>query len=60
MDFALLRTLHTSLFPSSMVYPVLDAGHAAVEKDVPTMAESFKNGGYRTAAFVDNSLGASC
>jgi arylsulfatase len=51
-------TLHTSLFPSKHGVTLFwTAGMPLLNKDVPTMAESFKNGGYRTAAFVDNSLG---
>ncbi len=51
-------TLHTSLFPSKHGVTLFwTLGMPLLNKDVPTMAESFKNGGYRTAAFVDNSLG---
>jgi arylsulfatase len=51
-------TLHTSLFPSKHGVTLFwTPGMPLLNKDVPTMAESFKNGGYRTAAFVDNSLG---
>ncbi len=51
-------TLHTSLFPSKHGVTLFwTPGMPLLNKDVPTMAESFKNGGYRTAAFVDNALG---
>ncbi len=51
-------TLHTSLFPSKHGVTLFwTPGMPLLNKDVPTMAESFKNGGYLTAAFVDNSLG---
>lgn len=51
-------TLHTSLFPSKHGVTLFwTPGMPLLNKDVPTMAESFKNAGYRTAAFVDNSLG---
>ncbi len=51
-------TLHTSLFPSRHGVTLFwTPGMPLLNKDVPTMAESFKNGGYHTAAFVDNALG---
>jgi arylsulfatase A-like enzyme len=51
-------TLHTSLFPSKHGVTLFwKPGMPLLNKDVPTLAESFKNGGYRTAAFVDNALG---
>jgi arylsulfatase len=51
-------TLHTSLYPSKHGVTLFwTPGMPLLDKDIPTLAESFNNGGYRTAAFVDNSLG---
>lgn len=51
-------TLHTSLFPSKHGVTLFwHPGMPLLNKDVPTLAESFKHAGYHTAAFVDNSLG---
>ena len=51
-------TLHTSLFPSRHGVTLFwRPGMPLLNKDVPTLAENFKRGGYHTAAFVDNSLG---
>jgi arylsulfatase len=51
-------TLHTSLYPSKHGITLFwTPGMPLLDKDIPTLAESFRNGGYRTAAFVDNSLG---
>jgi arylsulfatase A-like enzyme len=51
-------TLHTSLYPSKHGVTLFwTPGMPLIDKDVPTLAENFENAGYRTAAFVDNSLG---
>jgi arylsulfatase len=50
-------TLHTSLYPSKHGVTLFwTPGMPLLDKDIPTLAESFRDGGYRTAAFVDNSL----
>jgi arylsulfatase A-like enzyme len=51
-------TLHTSLYPSKHGVTLFwTPGMPLIDKDIPTLAENFENAGYRTAAFVDNSLG---
>jgi arylsulfatase A-like enzyme len=51
-------TLHTSLFPSKHGVTLFwKTGMPLVNKDVPTLGEAFRDSGYHTAAFVDNSLG---
>src|SRR3984957_18520569 len=51
-------TLHTSLYPSKHGVTLFwTPGMPLINKDTPTLAESFRDAGYRTAAFVDNSLG---
>lgn len=51
-------TLFTSLYPSRHGVTLFwKPGMPLLSKDVPTLAENFKSYGYRTAAFVDNSLG---
>jgi arylsulfatase len=51
-------TLHTSLYPSKHGVTLFwTSGMPLLNKDVPTLAESFQLDGYSTAAFVDNSLG---
>ena len=49
--------LHTSLFPSrNGVTLFWRPGAALIDKDTPVMTEEFKNHGYYTTAFVNNSL----
>jgi arylsulfatase A-like enzyme len=51
-------TLHTSLFPSKHGVTLFwKTGMPLIDKDVPTLGEAFRDSGYHTAAFVDNSLG---
>jgi arylsulfatase A-like enzyme len=51
-------TLYTSLFPSKHGITLFwRQGQPLLNKDVPTLAQNLKSAGYRTAAFVDNSLG---
>jgi arylsulfatase len=51
-------TLHTSLFPSKHGVTLFwTVGMPLLNKDTPTLGEAFRNAGYHTAAFVDNSLG---
>lgn len=51
-------TLHTSLYPSKHGVTLFwTPGMPLLNKDVPTLAETFRSAGYRTAAFVDNALG---
>ena len=49
--------LHTSLFPSrNGVTLFWHPGAPLIDKDTPVMTEQFKNHGYYTTAFVNNSL----
>lgn len=52
-------TLHTSLYPSVHGVTLFwRPGMPLVDKDRPTLAESFQSEGYDTSAFVDNTLAA--
>ena len=50
-------SLHTSLYPSVHGVTLFwRPGMPLIDKDKPTLAESFQDEGYDTAAFVDNTL----